>query len=397
MYKKEALVPYNEMSVTKIKISQGNLIKEDVRFDDWMFINDSGNFLNQWEVIIPQNSEFIYNKKSIDYINSLGRNLLFDFISSDYPIAVENFDYLLKIFHNKNIRVVSPNLLLYSKNKHYFYDPKIRQMDFVFKYTNVFDELCLNQSKFLRPFKYLYLTSHPRYERIQILEFLNENNLVKEGQVGFPSLEKITEDEFNLCLSQNTHEQKNHVRSIKDKNLNLPIIADFVRDLDYQVNKKHKLWKNGSWVESNLSTGDFNVNLYMNSYVEIFSETYYYGFGSVDEFTSNKNDQYIQVSEKTIKPIINLMPMYCLTERGYYKKLKEMGLTFNSEIYKYLDFDDLNSDNKKVEKFNNSIYKLVSHTKSELHGMYYNSFQELIENKYRFKKVLENQLNECFK
>lgn len=396
MYKNEVYQLFN-MNIFKIKI-KSNFIKEYLLEDDWMFVHESpDSFKNNWDVIIPEDAGFIYNKQSVDFINSLNNNILIDFISSDYPIAIDNYNDLIDTFNKKNIRVISPNLLLFGKKNHYFYDPKIRQQDFVLERAQFFDECCLQLSKFLRPFKYLYLTSHPRFERIQILDFLFNNNLEKEGQIGFPSIEKITEEEFDLCLGHHSNEDKEYVKSIKDKNYNLPLIADFYRNGEYSLNKKHKLWTSHGWVESNLENGDFNFNLYSNSYLEIFSETYFYGFGSVDNFLKNTKNQYIQVSEKTIKPIINLLPFYCLTEAGYYRKLKEMGLTFDSEIYKYLDFDELNTGKSKVEKFNSSIYNILSHSKNEIHEMYYNSYEELVSNKYIFKNTLSKELNRCFR
>ena len=384
------------MDIFKVKIKP-DFIKESLTMDDWMFVQESSeSFKKEWDVIIPENAGFIYNKESINFLNSLGKNILIDCISSDYPISVTNFKELLNQFSEKNIRVISPNLLLYGYDNHYFYDPKIRQQDFVLERSKFFDESCLYSSKFLRPFKYLYLTSHPRLERIQILDFIFNNKLETEGQIGFPSIEKIDKNEFELCFGTHPAKDKEYVKSIKDETYNLPIIADFFRSETYGLNKKHKLWTSEGWVESNLENGDFNFNLYSNSYVEIFSETYFYGFGSVDTFLEDSRNEYLQVSEKTIKPIVNLLPFYCLTEAGYYRKLNEMGLNFNSKIYQYVDFDELNTGKEKLKRYNLSIYKLLTHSKDELHEMYYNSYEELLNNKYVFIKVLEKELNNCF-
>ena len=96
--------------------------------------------------------------------------------------------------------------------------------------------------------KYLYLTSHPRYDRVQLLELLNKDNLIKHGSVGFPSMEGISESELRMLTWKNgRHASK--IRKIKDSDYNLPLILDFARKTkEYSNNKKHQLWNGVKWI-----------------------------------------------------------------------------------------------------------------------------------------------------
>lgn len=379
------------MKFYKIISSENGLEIIETNIDEWHYCEHEINIKGNLTVFFPNNTEFIFNEKVLDFIKSRDGKVRIDFTLCDYPFPKNHYDTLLSELKNKDVKILSSNLYLNGLENHFLHDPKIKQCDFIFKNSKVFDEIAINQSKFLRPFKFFYLTNHPRYERIKILEFLYNNDLIKHGQVGFPSIEKIPVSEMEMILNQNTKTQKNYVKKLKDENLNLPLNVDFLRNKKYDLNKKHQLWKNGKWVESDLSGGDFNFNLYFNSYFEIFSETYFYGHPSVDYFGSKH--QYLQMSEKTIKPICNLIPFYCLSEKNYYNILKDIGLSFESKLYDNLDFDNqLASNSKKIESFNNFIKEKILMKKEDLHGFYYESFSELIHNKYEFMSYFNNQI-----
>lgn len=368
---------------------------------DWHFINFSNNYLDNGDVIIPRDADFLYNDECVEFIHNsgqFGKNIIFDFVSSDYPLSVTHYNLLKDKFKTKNIKIVTPNIYLFGKEFSYWYDPKIGQMDYIYENSKIFDELLIQQHKFLRMKKYLYLTSHPRYERVQLLELLNKDNLIKHGSVGFPSMEGISESELRMLTWKNgRHASK--IRKIKDSDYNLPLILDFARKTkEYSNNKKHQLWNGVKWINSDLHTGDFNPINYFNNYFEIYSETYYYGFGSVDTLLDGKKEgEYLQISEKTLKPIANMVPFFCLTDKDFYKKLKEIGFSFDSKFYSDLSFDKLERSEEKVLKFYDVVKNYCEMDITDLHEIYYNSTKELIYNKNVLKNTLNKELKQLFK
>lgn len=373
----------------------------DYEYNDWHFINYSNHYFDNGDVIIPRDADFLYNDECIEYILSsgqFGKNIIFDFVSSDYPLSVTHYNLLKIKFETRNIKIVTPNIYLFGKEFSYWYDPKIGQMDYIYDNSKIFDELLIQQHKFLRMKKYLYLTSHPRYERVQLLDLLSKDDLIKHGSVGFPSIESVDEDEIRMLTWKNgRHASK--IRKVRDSDYSLPLILDFARKTkEYSSNKKHQLWDGNNWVDSDLHTGDFNPINYFNNYFEIYSETYYYGFGSVDTLLGDKKEgEYLQVSEKTLKPIVNMIPFFCLTDIGFYKKLKEIGLRFESEFYSDLSFDELERSEDKVYKFYEVVKRFCEMDITKLHEIYYNSTKELIHNKHTLKRTLNNELIKLFK
>jgi|TARA_R110000851_G_scaffold131192_1_gene265004 hypothetical protein len=368
--------------------------------DNWHFINHQRDFLENGDVIIPEGADFLYIDTCIDFINQhTHKNIVFDFVSSDYPLSVTHYELLKSKFKSKNIRIVTPNIYLFGKEYCYWYDPKIRQMDYIYDNSKVFDEILIKQQQFLRTKKYLYLTSHPRYERVQLLDLLHKDDLIKHGSVGFPSIEGINSSEIDMITWKKlSHSYK--ISQIKDSDYNLPLIMDFARKTkDYSTNKKHQLWNGSKWIESDLGTGDFNLVPYFNNYFEIYSETYYYGFGSVESLLNEDvNGEYLQVSEKTLKPIANMIPFFCLTDSNFYKTLMEMGLEFNSEFYSDIpSLDILERSEEKVHKFYEIVKKFCEMDITKLHEIFYNSTRELINNKYALKNTLDIQLLKLFK
>lgn len=386
------------MKIFKVKYKP-TLQAEEIQINDWHFVTEVGiynpSFVDSWDVIIPENAAFISDSGK-EFIDKLGENIVVDCVSSDYPLCFDSYKKIFETFTNKNIKVLSPNLLLYGEDNHYFIDPKMKQMEFIFKNSILFDELAKIQSKFLRNKKYLFLTNHIRFERVEMLSHLYHCNNIEDGLVGFPSIEKVSDEELHMVNHIGEHREK--IRLVEDIDFGLPYNLDFFRPDNYETNKKHRLWNGTEWFNSSLHTGDFNLVLYLNAYFEMFSETYFYGFGSVDTFIENKNiPQYIQVSEKTLKPIINLLPFLCLTDAGYYKKLKQMGLKFESKFYQDLSWDGLRSGSEKMLTFNEYIAFILSHSKNTLHEWYYTSLDEIIHNKHVFIRKMNNEIKRFLK
>jgi hypothetical protein len=116
--------------------------------------------------------------------------------------------------------------------------------------------------------------------------------------------------------------------------------------------------------ESGLNHGDDEINLndykqnpYLHSYVEIVTETIY-GTGA------------IQISDKPLKPIINLQPFIYVTSSGGLKVLKDMGYkTFEPFIDE--SYDDIEDETERLNFIKSEIKRLIKLKKSEIHNTYY--------------------------
>jgi len=98
----------------------------------------------------------------------------------------------------------------------------------------------------------------------------------------------------------------------------------------------------------------------------------------------------MQISEKTIKPIINLLPHFCLAQKDYYKLLGKFGLSFESELYKNVSkFDSLRSGKEKTLCFLDSIGYLLKMSRKDLHELYVMGYEEMLYN----QKELINLFN----
>ena len=102
------------MKIFKVKYKP-TLQAEEIQINDWHFVTEVGiynpSFVDSWDVIIPENAAFISDSGK-EFIDKLGENIVIDCVSSDYPLCFDSYNKIFETFTNKNIKVLSPNLLL---------------------------------------------------------------------------------------------------------------------------------------------------------------------------------------------------------------------------------------------------------------------------------------------
>jgi len=290
---------------------------------------------------------------------------ILDCVTNDIRLSISDF---LKI-RDKFEYVVSSNLYLSEYENHILWDCKIGQLHYYIKNLKFFNSLNLHNHKFLRLKNFLFLTNHIRYERIEIFDFLVNNNLLDKGLVNFPSISKTLESELGYAL---TNEQREIY--LNSDNPILPLYLDMLPKETFLFEKKHDMYLNNKWQSVPDYGESYNPILYQNTYFEVVSETFYYD--------SVENDcEIMQLSEKTIKPIINLLPHFCLAQKDYYKLLGKFGLSFESELYKNVSkFDSLLSGKEKTLCFLDSIEYLLKMSRNDLHELYVMGYEEMIYN-----------------
>lgn len=328
----------------------------------------------------------ISRREDFDLVNStnIPDDCLLDCFTYDARMSIDLYN---KVKH-KFKKIISMNILIDDK-KHIVWDSKIGQLQFYLDNVHFFNRLVSNNVKFLRLKNYLFLTNHIRFERIEIFDHLCKSNLIENGLINFPSLEKTLTQEVSFALTP--EQEKVYLNYDKDF---LPLSLDFLPKDNFTFEKKHTLYENNKWVDVPDYGCSYNPLLYQNVYFEVLSETYYYT-------TEFPNKQINWISEKTIKPIINLLPHFCLTQQDYYSSLeRQFGLTFNSEIFKSIkEFDSLPSGYEKTKTFINSIDYLLKMDKKTLHELYVDALPELRNNqnliiqKYD-KNYIKNKINE---
>lgn len=292
-------------------------------------------------------------------------NSILDCITFDLRFSVSDF---LKV-RDKFDYVVSSNLYLSEYENHILWDCKIGQVNYYIKNLKFFNSLNLHNQKFLRLKNFLFLTNHIRYERIEIFDFLVNNNLLDNGLINFPSISKTRKEELEFSL---TNEQKEIY--LNSDNSILPLYLDMLPKETFLFEKKHDLYLDNKWQSVPDYGESYNPILYQNTYFEVVSETFYY------ELTEYHYET-MQLSEKTVKPIINLLPHFCLAQKDYYKLLGNLGLSFEGELFKNVSkYDSYHSGKEKTICFLDSIEYLLKMSRKDLHELYVMGYEEMLHN-----------------
>tara|TARA_R100000005_G_scaffold92473_1_gene66104 strand:+ start:563 stop:1609 length:1047 start_codon:yes stop_codon:yes gene_type:complete len=326
---------------------------------------------------IPEKNIFIaFKQEDFETLLKMPDNhdLIVDCITSDIQLSTDIFDKI----KNKYKKVISSNILI-NDDKHILWDCKIDQLGWYIKRKMFFNHFTNHNVKFLRLKNFLFLANHIRFERIEIFEHLCNENLLDNGLINFPSLKETLKEEVEYALLD---EQKQVYLNYEKEFL--PLSLDFVPKVDTDNDKKHVQYDKdvNDFVDVHDYGVEYNPLLYMNCYFEIVSETYYY----TSEFECGKINH---ISEKTLKPIVNLLPHFCLTQKNYYLSLnKQLDLTFDSEIFNPIKkFDSLSSGKEKTKVFIDSIDYLLKMDRKDLHRLYVDALRELEVNQ---QKVLSH-------
>ena len=330
-------------------------------------------FFSDYEIIVA-NDEDDLNKK---------------FTKNDKPILLDCVTYEFKIdnklyettLNNGVDFIVSSNLYHIGKPNHIFYDCKLYMNSFYLEREMYFKDLLKKSLSFLRLKNFTFLVNHIRFERLEIFDWLYKKGVLNDGIVNMPNLDGVSNGEVSYCLTDKQKEK--YLEYNYDF---LPINADLIPKETFTEDAKHQKWygTDKGWGDIDDYGESYNPMLYLNSYFEILSETYYYTQYTILDTGGIVNE----ISEKTLKPILHCLPHFCLTQSNYYKKLEEFGLSFRSKIFKSVwEFDSMEAGEEKTKVFLKSNEWLFDLSRKELHELYVDAFEELNNNK---KILLKN-------
>ena len=330
----------------------------------------SDKYFNDFRIIVAKNEDDV-NQKFPKYNSSIKPTVL-DCVSNELLIDDKAYDTALS---NGIDYIASSNLYHIGKPNHILYDNKLYQSFFYLQNKDYFKKLLNISLSFLRLKNFTFLVNHIRFERLEIFDWIYKKGLLNNGIVSMPNLNGIHKDEISYCT---TDEQR---KKYLDYNYDfLPINADFISKKSFAPNAKHQKWYGNElgWADIDDYGESYNPMLYLNSYFEILSETYYYTqYQRLDDGRTVN-----QISEKTLKPILHCLPHFCLTQSNYYKKLEEIGLSFRSKIFKSVwEFDSLEAGSEKTKTFLKANEWLFNLKRKELHELYVDAFSELNNNK----------------
>lgn len=331
-------------------------------------------FFNDYKIIVATHESQLFEKFKRDAISEhqQHRPIMLDCVT--YDLLIDDVAYQAAL-NNGADYIVTSNLYHIGKPNHILYDCKLYQTFFYLEREMYFEDLLKKGLSFLRLKNFTFLANHIRFERLEIFDWLYKKGILNNGIVNMPNLNGVSEEEIDYCLR---NEQKEEY--LKYNYDFLPINADLVPKKSFTEDAKHQKWygEEKGWSDVDDYGESYNPMLYLNSYFEILSETYYY----IQDMRLDKGRTVNQISEKTLKPILHCLPHFCLTQSNYYKKLEEFGLSFKSKIFKSVwEFDSMEAGTEKTKKFLEANEWLFNLSRKELHELYVDAFPELNNNK----------------
>ena len=128
-----------------------------------------------------------------------------------------------------------------------------------------------------------------------------------------------------------------------------------------------------------LDLNQFNniQNPYYHTYCEIVTETVF------DEST-------IQMSEKTFKPLFNLMPFIVVGSAGHLEKVKEFGYKTFPSIFDE-SYDLMEDDRQRMQMIKSEIKRVCNLSLNKLHEKYYDIIDDLVYNRDHFHRNNEGK------
>lgn len=314
---------------------------------------------------------------------------ILDFSHFDFPIELETFKKLNELY--SNIYFLTNNWRLVEFENHSLFDPKLYKFEILdsIDYTK---RLFKNNLDYIRPKKFINLTNHVRRERVFLLDSLYK--FKDFGYISFPNVDKFDDDIKNIDESHGGWERT--YEFIKNSSFynHLPINFDFIEKEKYSSSSNYEILDTNLKKKALENVGlKFNYGMYLTSYLEIFSETYY-------SKSFDRPDFPIHSSEKTLNPIWAHLPLTILDVKDKLKYMKMLGFSFECPFHTPIEIDSMIASDDKTNKFVNFCDNLVQMDTYDMHTIYLKYFDEFQHNfdimtsklskKYIIDKILKN-------
>lgn len=266
-------------------------------------------------------------------------------------IPVEFYEFCRKesqcemFFIDKNLIKISDDILFF--DQHCWHTNM-----YIPNYKNEFDKLNKWSEKFKKQKKGLFLAGHIRFHKIELLNFLYENNLLDENFIWSSTDENFQPELFNEFIPEKNVET---YRNFKILN-RIPHYQDF---------NLYDKWKYHNY------PAHVNFMNYFNTYFEIVPETQFYDRSIVTNGTRKTRKDWINVSEKTCKALRVDVPFIMLSKANTITLLKDR-FGFDIELgFWDFNYDKIEDDNERMNEIKQRLIKILSLSDSELHEFYY--------------------------
>jgi len=358
-----------EIQETHIQINSNKLLSNDDFNNEVIMYVFTHSGVNQDE-IINVCEKLPYDKSKI----------ILDFSLFDFPI---NFDDFIKIQEiSKNFFVISCNWRLSEYDNHAFFDPKIYKFSSE-KYP--FDSQVKSMSfifeqnlGYIKPKKFINLTNHIRRERVQLLDKLYSYKTF--GYISFPNPNEIKNEVLNYDESFGGWESTKKILENTIFKNDLPLRFDFKKSENSDgetINDVYYLRDNSLKKDKLVNVGlEFNYGMYLSSYLDIFSETFYSKRWEDGVYSNG----LIHSSEKTLNPLWAHLPLTCLDSKDKLLYMKKYGFSFESPLHTPMKIDSMYPSDEKTLEFSKFILNILDKDVEEIHDIYLDDYQEFQHN-----------------
>ena len=235
--------------------------------------------------------------------------------------------------------------------------------------TFVKNDDAFNSYSNIRKYKFLsYNRNSNRLHRPYVISKLYNDGILKESLVSLYESRALSEYDTVLKSISNLE-----FETLKFSKEDREILKKFV-DESYPLKLDHDNANDCARANNQISTKEH----FLNSYFNIVCET-------------SCHSDYTFITEKTLRPIINLQPFIIFGNPYTLKSLKELGFkTFDKWVDESYDLE-INT-NKRFELAYNEILKISKLDIDEIHEIYFDMFEVLEHNFNNLVKIYQSYL-----
>ena len=287
----------------------------------------------------------------------------------------KNYNDIQKKLNNKIIFIdTNVRLSNYAHCFHFFLEESAEQVNNIFhgydkfsedlNYTN--EPILISELDNYRTHKFLsFNRTVQKYHRYRLfLDWVKGN--FSDSYFSFLNLYDFYEHEISEIKKQYGDSYCNELEKL------LPI------ELDTQ-----NVRRNDNLVEWNKTSNNFKKELFLDSCINIVTETTFCG-------------EELFISEKIVKPILAFQPFIVLGPYGYLKELKKLGFKTFDSIWDERYDDEVNYE-KRYDKVLKLILKINENDINEVNKMYKSVKDICIYNYNHFKSLKEESIYKIFK
>jgi len=278
---------------------------------------------------------------------------------------------------NKELWFIDKNMLQVADDCLFFEHHCWHTNMYMPKYKDSFIQLNSWCEKFQKPHKGLFLAGHIRFHKIELLNYLYENNLLDENFIWSSTDETFQSGMFREFIPERDDAEYRTFKILE----RIPNMQDF---------NLFDEWKYHNY------PAHINYMNYFNTYFEIIPETHFYDRYKCNG-TKNTRKDWISISEKTCKALRMNIPFIMLSKSKTVKLLTErFGFDVSLDFWNH-SYDEIEDDKLRMESIKLKLKSILEISKEELHDFYYKYFYNknnnhiFIENFYN--KPLETIFN----